>query len=238
MNGQPYARLNTFHGPKRQILGNQAGLAPPAWRTNVVPMSGQGPAGRSPAAMEQGSKIFLSRLPGDVAEKEVEELFKKTVGPLKESFLIYNSQGKSKGMAIVSFQRPGDAAVARTKYDGKIVDGRRPLKIEVIVDEALPTVTTPPPPPPQMPSLLYRLGEKALTNRVSSAPTPIPTQPRAQQKLQRAIPPPPLTVGAAPTKRRYKKGPKRIKKQYIQPTRDQLDKEMEDYRAAADTLGL
>lgn len=37
---------------------------------------------------------------------------------------MYNSQGKSKGMAVVWFQRPGDAAVARAKYDGKIVDGR------------------------------------------------------------------------------------------------------------------
>jgi len=52
-----------------------------------------------------------------------QELFRKTVGPLKESFLIYNSQGRSKGMAIVTFQRFGDAAVARAKYDGKIVDG-------------------------------------------------------------------------------------------------------------------
>jgi THO complex subunit 4 len=58
-----------------------------------------------------------------VQPRSCQELFKKTVGPLKESFLIYNSQGKSKGMAIVSFQRPGDAVVARTKYDGKIVDG-------------------------------------------------------------------------------------------------------------------
>lgn len=49
------------------------------------------------------------------------------MGPLKESFLIYNSQGKSKGMAVVTFQQPGDAAVARTKYDGKIVDGRESL---------------------------------------------------------------------------------------------------------------
>ena len=37
---------------------------------------------------------------------------------------MYNSQGKSKGMAVVWFQRPGDALVARAKYDGKIVDGR------------------------------------------------------------------------------------------------------------------
>lgn len=53
----------------------------------------------------------------------IQELFRKTVGPLKESFLIYNSAGRSKGMAVVTFQRPGDAAAARAKYDGKIVDG-------------------------------------------------------------------------------------------------------------------
>lgn len=53
----------------------------------------------------------------------MQELFRKTVGPLKESFLIYNSAGRSKGMAVVTFQRPGDAAAARAKFDGKIVDG-------------------------------------------------------------------------------------------------------------------
>jgi len=46
------------------------------------------------------------------------------VGPLKEVFIVYNSQGRSKGMAVVVFQRPGDAEVARTKYHGKIVDAR------------------------------------------------------------------------------------------------------------------
>ena len=50
-------------------------------------------------------------------------LFSKTVGPLKDNFMVYNSQGKSKGMAIVTFARPGDAALARSKYHGKIVDG-------------------------------------------------------------------------------------------------------------------
>ncbi len=37
--------------------------------------------------------------------------------------MVYNSQGKSRGMAVVTFARPVDAAVARTKYNGKIVDG-------------------------------------------------------------------------------------------------------------------
>jgi hypothetical protein len=78
MNGYPYARLNTFHGPKRQILGNQAGYAAPAWRMNVVPpLPGQGIAGNS-RDVELGSKIFLSRLPVDVGEKEVEVGMKVT----------------------------------------------------------------------------------------------------------------------------------------------------------------
>ena len=42
---------------------------------------------------------------------------------MKESFIVYNSQGNSKGMAIVSFHRKEDAMVARTKYNGKIIDG-------------------------------------------------------------------------------------------------------------------
>lgn len=72
MTGLPYARQNTFHGPKRQLLGNQAGLAPPAWRTaNVSTLSGMPGKGKN-VAVEQGSKIFLSRLPVDVGEKEVE----------------------------------------------------------------------------------------------------------------------------------------------------------------------
>ena len=50
-------------------------------------------------------------------------LFEKTVGPVKESFIVHNNQGNSKGMAIVSFQRKEDAVLARTKYNGKIIDG-------------------------------------------------------------------------------------------------------------------
>ncbi len=37
--------------------------------------------------------------------------------------MVYNSQGNSRGMAVVTFGRASDAAVARGKYNGKIVDG-------------------------------------------------------------------------------------------------------------------
>ncbi|KAF5381276.1 hypothetical protein D9615_008379 [Tricholomella constricta] len=239
MIGQPYARLNDFHGPKQQLLGNFAGHAAPAWKTNVLP---QVPLGKGKLAMEQGSKIFLSRLPLDVGETEVEELFRKTIGPLKESFLVFNSHGKSKGMAVVTFQRPGDAAVAKAKYDGKIVDGRRPLKIEIITDSGPSTINMGPPP---VPSLLNRLGGKP-NQPVVNVPHPPrhvhprvhntrpPTQPRTLPALAIV----PTGIPVPPRRVRHKKGPKRIKKFQAAATREQLDKDMEDYRAAADMSGL
>lgn len=73
---QSHVRLNTFHGPKKQLLGNHAGQAPPAWRTGPAMGSPMGAAGQlakgKNVAQDQGSKIFISRLPVDVVEKEVE----------------------------------------------------------------------------------------------------------------------------------------------------------------------
>ncbi|KAJ7823988.1 hypothetical protein B0H14DRAFT_3088841 [Mycena olivaceomarginata] len=191
---QPYARLNAFHGQKRQLLGNPAGHVPPAWRHAGPPT---GPA------LCSGSKIFLSRLPMDVGETEV-ELFKKTVGPLRESFLVYNSQGKSKGMAVVVFQRPGDAVVARQKFDGKIVDGRRPIKIEVIVESGASVPAITPPAPPAPPTLFDRLQNKG--------PVPGPSK-------------------VAPG------GPAPASLRFATPAWEQLDRDMEDYRASADATG-
>lgn len=51
------------------------------------------------------------------------------------------------------------------------------------------------------------------------------------------IPPSNATIPIPPRRIRQKKGPKRIKKRAA-ITVDQLDKEMEDYRAAADMSGL
>ena len=47
------------------------------------------------------------------------------MGPVKDTFIVYNNQGNSKGMAIVSFARKEDAALARVKYNGKIIDGSK-----------------------------------------------------------------------------------------------------------------
>lgn len=47
------------------------------------------------------------------------------MGPVQEAFIVHNSQGLSKGMAVVVFHRAEDAAIARQKYNGKIIDGSK-----------------------------------------------------------------------------------------------------------------
>ncbi|KAI6106934.1 hypothetical protein EDD16DRAFT_1489504 [Pisolithus croceorrhizus] len=217
-NHSKATRINAYHSQKRSLLGSPAGQIQPAWRDPKPDV-------------EPGSKILLSRLPPDVSETEVEDLFRKTVGPLREVFLVYNSQGRSKGMAVISFQRPGDAAVARAKYDGKFVDGRRQIKIEVIVDsdEVIPKPAAPSPP-----SLLQRLGLAPPITTPGSAIFATRTPKHTPNNIQVKAPPKPLTARVAsrpPTiavmpRRRKKKGPKRVQKSVAQ-----LDNEMEEYRA-------
>ncbi|KAI0942071.1 hypothetical protein AcV7_002603 [Taiwanofungus camphoratus] len=221
-----HARLNAYHGTKRQLLGNQAGHAAPAWHTNH-PVHGKKLAGPS-NAVEKGSKILLSRLPSDVGENEVEVLFTKTVGPVKDVFIVYNAQGKSRGAAVISFQRPGDAAIARVKYNGKIVDGRRPIKIEIIKDEDEAPQAAP---KPQVPSLLERLGT-AMTAPAQPAvlkPQLPAIQTHRQQNGRVNAPRPPSRNPRLPL--RQKKGPKRIKKSLAQ-----LDQDIEEYRATAPAI--
>ncbi|KIM47157.1 hypothetical protein M413DRAFT_270472 [Hebeloma cylindrosporum] len=233
----PSARFNTFHGPKRQVVGNVAGKPPPAWRPNVAGQTAGAPT-KGKTSQEYGSRIFLSRLPVDVGEKEVDELFRKTVGPLKESFLVYNSQGKSKGMAVVWFQRPGDALVARAKYDGKIVDGRRPIKIEILLDGTPSPAAAQVAPPRTLLNRLEPASPATSTQQILVQAAASKSAPRPLNVTPRAVPAPAKPVPIPPRRFRQKKGPKRLKKKEPVTVAD-LDKEMEDYRASApEYLGL
>jgi THO complex subunit 4 len=162
----------------------------------------------------------------DVAETECEELFKRTVGPIKEIFIIYNNQGRSKGMAVVTFQRATDAVLARSKYNGKVIDGKHKLHIELVTDndEPLPEAVI------EQPSLLSRISGKISGphTRPESDPTPsvkLPIRPPPERPVKKPTP----SIFVAGPKKRTKKGPKRVKKSVAQ-----LDQEMEDYRAATD----
>ena len=64
-----YVKYNHVHGAKQKVLGNPAQQVPPAWRTNG---SSSALNGSAKGKEVQGSKIFISGLPFDVGEKEIE----------------------------------------------------------------------------------------------------------------------------------------------------------------------
>ncbi|OBZ67955.1 mRNA export protein mlo3 [Grifola frondosa] len=84
-------------------------------RTNTVPIAA--------TAQQPADKIIVSNLPPDVNELQVKELFHTTVGPLKDVTLHYDSQGRSKGVAAVHFQRRGDGTKAFQQYNNRLIDG-------------------------------------------------------------------------------------------------------------------
>ncbi|KAI3605264.1 rna annealing factor [Moniliophthora roreri] len=72
---------------------------------------------------QPADKIIVSNLPPDVNEQQVKELFHTTVGPLREVSLTYDSNGRSKGVASVHFQRKGDGTKAYQQYNNRLIDG-------------------------------------------------------------------------------------------------------------------
>ncbi|KAF9078822.1 hypothetical protein BDP27DRAFT_30155 [Rhodocollybia butyracea] len=100
-----------------------------------IKAAAKGTAAQPAAAQQQSAeKIIVSGLPQDVNEAQVKELFTTTVGPLKEVTLHYDSNGRSKGTASVHFQRKGDGTKAFQQYNNRLIDGRRPMKIEIVYD--------------------------------------------------------------------------------------------------------
>jgi len=96
------------------------------------------PAGGA-SASAQPSKIVVSGLPYDVNEAQIKEYFSKSVGQVKKVSLQYNQNGQSRGIADISFNKPGVAAKAAKELNGMLVD-KRPMKIEVVVEASSVTV--------------------------------------------------------------------------------------------------
>ena len=62
-------RANSVHGAKRKVLGSAANHVQPAWRPNIA---AQQAAAAKKISEAQVSKIFISSLPNDVQQTEVE----------------------------------------------------------------------------------------------------------------------------------------------------------------------
>ncbi|KZT69177.1 hypothetical protein DAEQUDRAFT_670004 [Daedalea quercina L-15889] len=92
----------------------------------------------TPTSQQPADKIIVSNLPTDVNEAQIKELFHTTVGPVRNVQLNYDAQGRSKGIAAVHFQKLSDGTKAFQQYNNRLIDGKRPMKIEIIVDPSRP----------------------------------------------------------------------------------------------------
>lgn len=105
MSGQTRAgsaRLNAYHGAKRQLTGTSPGQVAPAWRTTNGAAAVNGSTSPlSKKALQRGSKILLSNLPMDVAETEIEvravTLFIPSIVPSLLAGAIQENSGLNQG---------------------------------------------------------------------------------------------------------------------------------------------
>jgi len=185
-------------------------------RGNNVRVQVLGTTGTSPAAKARISsavktasaspqpveKIVVSNLPPDVNEAQVKELFQATVGALREVNLHYDASGRSKGVASVIFQKKGDGNKAYQQYNNRLIDGKRPMKIEVVVDPSRLAAT---------PSLASRVAPVEATAVVTNG---------TQTARSRGVP------------RGRGRRPGTRKAERPQKTAEDLDAEMEDYTAS------
>jgi len=121
-------------GAKAGIVGRTKAAAAAA----RAKLTGNAPA----TATISSDKILVSNLPFDVNEAQVRELFSSTVGPLKDCKLSFDANGKFTGTASVVFARGGDGTKAYSQYNGRLIDGKRPMKIEQVIKTAAPTLAS------------------------------------------------------------------------------------------------
>ncbi|KAG8747203.1 hypothetical protein FRC10_001819 [Ceratobasidium sp. 414] len=161
--------------------------------------------------------------------------------------------------AVASFVDVSHAAKAVELYNGKVIDGKQPIRVEQIGVNPKARQPVPPPaaasnagrvnaghaasgskPLPATNSLLSRVSKApapttSLLARVSARPvvTMPPKKPVPQASSSTTSHPPPKP------KRFVKKGPKRLQKVTQQTQLQQLEMEMDQYRnSAPDGLGL
>lgn len=123
---------------RAQVLGNRPPTA--GQRTRAAAASATAVDGVK-AIAQNSEKIIVSNLPPDVNEENIKvcvhkqgnkkghglmcldrTFFTQTVGSVQSLSLSYDAQGRSKGVATVTFSKKGDAQKAFKEYNNRLID--------------------------------------------------------------------------------------------------------------------
>ncbi|CAL0307658.1 unnamed protein product [Lupinus luteus] len=80
--------------------------------------------------VEVGTKLYVSNLDHGVTNEDIRELFSE-IGDLKRCALHYDKNGHPSGSAEVVYTRRSDAFVALKRYNNVLLDGK-PMKLEIV----------------------------------------------------------------------------------------------------------
>nr|CAJ44458.1 ALY protein [Nicotiana benthamiana] len=83
-----------------------------------------------PSGLESGTKVYVSNLDVGVTNSDIRELFSE-IGELIRYAIHYDKNGRPSGAAEVVFARRSDAYQALKRYNNVQLDGK-PMKIEVV----------------------------------------------------------------------------------------------------------
>jgi len=135
--------------------------------------------------------------------------------------LQYGPNGTSRGVATVIFAQKGLASKAYTRYNGKVIDGSKRMRIEIIVD----------------PSTTPGLAVPHLASRIAKNDnTPANNQRRAPRNPATAAAPAQVAAPSAPavsTRGRGRGRGRGGQARRPRKTADELDAEMTDYMSGA-----
>jgi len=80
--------------------------------------------------VEVGTKLYVSNLDSGVTNEDIRELFAE-IGDLKRYAVHYEKTGRPSGSAEVVYTRRSDAFSALKKYNNVLLDGK-PMRIEIV----------------------------------------------------------------------------------------------------------
>uniref|UniRef100_A0A6N2LV33 RRM domain-containing protein n=1 Tax=Salix viminalis TaxID=40686 RepID=A0A6N2LV33_SALVM len=177
--------------------------------------------------LEVGTKLYVSNLDYGVTNEDIRELFAE-IGDLKRFAVHYDKNGRSTGSAEVLYTRRSDAFSALKKYNNVLLDGR-PMKIEIVGSN------------PEVPisarvNVTGANGKKKRTVVMTPGPGrgrgggAVNTHGPGQSRRGVGVPRNGMRNGRG---RAQGRGRGRGKKQPVEKSVDDLDKELESYHAEA-----